>query len=455
MTPPPWGTTVPGNAWDLVADRPHPRRPVSVVLTHFEQPAALARTLHALTRQTLAPVEVVVADDGSATPPEVPAGLPWPVTVVRQEDRGFRAAAARNAGVAATTGEVLVLLDCDTTPEPAYVERLTHLPALLPELVAVGRRRHADLAALPADAVLPDAVRTPLPEPRWLREAYARTRDLRDADETDFRHVVGAVLACSRWWFDEVGGFDGSFVGYGGEDWELAHRAWSAGGLVAHVPAAVAWHDGPDAGESPRTADDGTAEAAAVAARVGVPGVAWRGVLADVPDRPGPVDLVADLAPGLPSVELVVGVDALLAALPRTVVLLDADQLEVLPRAVAEDPRVRFRDGTGARVLDRARLHLRLHRGLLGDDAAYRTLAGACDGPDPAATRCLAGVPDPDAPTAPGREGVLAELRDLRQHRRAARWCRPGLLTEVPLVVPGLRPVPSGARLEAYLGGWV
>ncbi|WP_431473879.1 glycosyltransferase family 2 protein [Ornithinimicrobium sp. W1665] len=34
--------------------------------------------------------------------------------------------------------------------------------------------------------------------------------------------------------------------GYGGEDWELAWRAWLAGADLAHVPDAVAWHDGPD-----------------------------------------------------------------------------------------------------------------------------------------------------------------------------------------------------------------
>ena len=44
----------------------------------------------------------------------------------------------------------------------------------------------------------------------------------------------------------DAGGFDPGFVGYGGEDWELAHRLWRAGGLLAHVPEAVCWHVGPD-----------------------------------------------------------------------------------------------------------------------------------------------------------------------------------------------------------------
>ena len=137
MSRPPWGTGVPGNRWDL-APAGGPRRSVSVVVTHFEQQAELDRTLAALRRQTRVPDEVVVADDGSRVAPRVPPG----VRVVRQQDQGFRAAAARNLGVAATTGEVLVLLDADTHPEPSFVERMVALPEVLPDVLVVGRRRH-------------------------------------------------------------------------------------------------------------------------------------------------------------------------------------------------------------------------------------------------------------------------------------------------------------------------
>jgi hypothetical protein len=46
--------------------------------------------------------------------------------------------------------------------------------------------------------------------------------------------------------FKEIGGFDESFTSYGGEDWELAFRAYNAGAVLAHEPEAVAWHNGPD-----------------------------------------------------------------------------------------------------------------------------------------------------------------------------------------------------------------
>jgi GT2 family glycosyltransferase len=221
---------VPGNRSDLLPEVPLPS--VGVVVTHYEQPAQLARTLAGLAAQTHRPVDVVVADDGSAQPPAVPAG----VRLVRQEDRGFRAAAARNLGAAAVGGDVLVFLDADTTPEPDLLARLVSRPAACPDVLAVGRRRHADLSGDGHE----------LPEPAWLREAYAASRDLLDADGRSFRFVLSAVLACRRELFTDLGGFDERFVGYGGEDWDLAYRAWNAGAVLVHEPAAVAWHDGPD-----------------------------------------------------------------------------------------------------------------------------------------------------------------------------------------------------------------
>lgn len=283
---------VPGNRYDLLDEHPAPRPEVSVVVAHYRQPEQLARTWHALCRQTLPPVEVVIADDGSDPPPEVPTGGP-PVRVVTQADLGFRAAAARNLGAAATTGEVLVFLDADTVPEPDFLERLTTRVARCPDVLAVGRRRHADLTGLPPGTdprTLPE-----LPEPEWLRKGYVETRDLLDADGTSFRFVISAVLACRRSLFDDLGGFDERFVGYGGEDWDLAYRAWNNGAVLVHEPTAVAWHDGPDWALRPGPGKDAEkdAERARLAELVPEPGTRRGGPPGGLPDvlvsiEPGP-----------------------------------------------------------------------------------------------------------------------------------------------------------------------
>jgi len=432
----PW---VPGNRWDLVGGvEPVPPR-VSVVVTHYDQPEELSRTLAALRRQDHPRdlLEIVVADDGSPIAPVVPDG----VLLVRQEDRGFRAAAARNLGAAAATGDVLCFLDADTAPEPGYVRALTRLPALLPEAVTVGRRRHADLGGVAPDAPLAEVgPARELPEPDWLRDAYARSGDLLHADDRSYRFVISAVLACSRALFDEIGGFDEGFTSYGGEDWEWAHRAWQAGAVLAHVPAAVAWHDGPDwAGRSSEDrAREGNRQTLRLADAIPVDGSRGRGVMPAVPDLV--VHLTGDPSPAA----AFLCVDAVLAAFPRATVVLDADPSPPVaadPRVLtAADPRLR----RAADGLPDARVVLRLDR------------AVAIDGADELAARLSA--------LGQGSEGGF-ELRaadgepvgaatSRRARRRATRWGTDAGFTTGTLTASGVHVLREEPHLEAWVGGW-
>ncbi|MEV4352584.1 glycosyltransferase [Actinoplanes sp. NPDC049596] len=340
------GRSVPGNRWDLL-DGTEPEQPpaVSVIVVHYRQQAELDRTLAALRRQThpAGRTEIIVVDDGSPEPPSVPDG----VRLLRQEDQGFRAAAARNLGAAAATGEVLCFLDADTVPEPGYLTRMARLPTLAPEAVVVGRRRHAELAGLPVDAPVEEAgPAAELPEPQWLRDGYRQSRNLLDADDRSYRYVISAALACSRWFFERVGGFDEDFRTYGGEDWEWAYRAWLGGALLAHAEDAVAWHDGPDwAGrdlEDPQRRARKDAETLLLADRIPVAGSrghGLRGTRADVEIRLGAAPSPA---------AAYVCVDSLLAALPAAVVhvpeeyadLFAADQ-RVLTKSSGSEPPAR------------------------------------------------------------------------------------------------------------------
>ena len=115
----------------------------------------------------------------------------------------------------------------------------------------VGRRRHHAVDGWTPDQVaawLEGSGPAPaeLEEPAWLADGYRWTDDLRSADDASFRYVISAVMALPREAFTALGGFDESFVGYGGEDWEFAQRCWLAGLDLRHEPGAVAWHDGPE-----------------------------------------------------------------------------------------------------------------------------------------------------------------------------------------------------------------
>lgn len=245
---------VPDNRWDLMVD-PVETPSVSVVIPYYQQPQQLSLVLEALTAQTYPSMkmDVVVADDGSAERPPVDR---WTsrldISVVRQDDEGFRAAAARNLGADASKGSILCFLDADTVPGPDYVRQAVRLPASIPDAVVVGRRKHANLAAVEPDSLaswMADAsawADSNDGEPQWLIEGYERTENLLRPGWDGYKYILSAVLTCSLELFDAVGGFDPSFVHYGGEDWEFANRAFMMGAVFAHEPAALAWHDGPD-----------------------------------------------------------------------------------------------------------------------------------------------------------------------------------------------------------------
>ncbi len=225
---------------------------VAVVIPWFDDQPALDRLLVALAAQDFTGrLDVVVADDGSPSPPDLTVAAGLTVCSVSQPDEGFRAAAARNLGARASEAPLLLFVDADMVPEPGY---LTAMVSGLADFdVVVGRRRHADLtgwgpseiAAWFAGGAAPKS----LAEPSWLAEAYAGSADLADSDSRSYRYLISAVLGIRRTLFDAVGGFDESFVGYGGEDWELAHRCWLAGARWRHLPRAVAWHAGVDFAE--------------------------------------------------------------------------------------------------------------------------------------------------------------------------------------------------------------
>jgi len=511
--PPAGGRFVVGNAWDAL-DGVWPDLPplVSVVVVHYRQQAELDRTLAALARQSYPAerLEVIVVDDGSPTPPTVPEG----VRLIVQEDLGFRLSAARNVGVTASSGSVLCFVDADTSPEPDYVLRLTRLPALAPEAVTVGQRKHADFAGvLGGDGGVGGGVAVPVPvsepvevagpsheleQPRWLQQAYGWSADLLHADDRSYRHLIGAVTCCTRWFFDQVGGFDESFTSYGGEDWEWAHRAWLAGGVFAHVPGAVAWHDGPDwagratgaGGASAGSADsadpaDSAPSAASAVARedqearrqaekngetlrladlIAVRGSRGFGVRSRAVDVC--VDLVAAVGTSISAGAAFVAVDSVLAAMPDVTVVVPDDVAPVFEA----DQRVRGRSSdAAAAALAGARVVVTL-------DGPVRVLpAVEAGGSDDARVQALAaavGLGNDDARdlrTATDAVGVgslgtleladpsgrvLVTVESRRAALRARRWGAGVAFVSHRASVDWLTPVAGEPSVAAYLGGW-
>jgi glycosyltransferase involved in cell wall biosynthesis len=97
-------------------------RLVTVVVPVFGAAQELHRTVEGLSRQTYPrdKYEVIVVDNG-CDPPCAPAAHPDLVRLIREEKPGSYA--ARNAGIRASTAEILGFVDAGCTPRPDWIER--------------------------------------------------------------------------------------------------------------------------------------------------------------------------------------------------------------------------------------------------------------------------------------------------------------------------------------------
>ena len=388
---------------------------ISVVIPHYNDPENLARVVAAVRAQDVADeVEIIVADDGSDQVPDVPGA-----TVVTQDDRGFRAAAARNLGASHARGDILAFLDGDTVPEPGYLAAATRHVAADPRAVVVGTR-------------LTGTERT---EPQWLIDAWRTTHHLSAPDDTSWRFIISSVLTCSRDFFERIGGFDGSFVGYGGEDWEFGFRAWNAGATFIHEPAAVAVHDEDDFGARfPDAAEEAcvkNVETTALAHRITHPIARPAGVRFDTTDLSVYLNHHAAFnSPGV--LELVV---SSWLALDATIYLNSALEVSDLFRA---EPRVRLLPATGSSISDH-RITVDVDGAFLLDDAHLFL-------------RALRETKDGLYLEFSSSSSTLA----VRSHRSRILRSRPRALdgSDSALAEAGLSRVDGPVRLERHFAGW-
>ena len=97
---------------------------VSVVVPTYNRRARLARVFGGLDRQTVPPstFELVIVDDGSKDDTQswlaANTTRSYAVKTLRQDNGG--PARARNAGVAAATGELILFIDDDVEPTPEH-----------------------------------------------------------------------------------------------------------------------------------------------------------------------------------------------------------------------------------------------------------------------------------------------------------------------------------------------
>src|SRR5215831_5879483 len=97
---------------------------LSLIISAYNQRAALEKIFWALLRQTLLPDEIVIADDGSADGTDELIER-WQAKLPMQHlwhpDRGFLKTTILNRSVATATDDYIVFLDGDCVPHAKFI----------------------------------------------------------------------------------------------------------------------------------------------------------------------------------------------------------------------------------------------------------------------------------------------------------------------------------------------
>ena len=213
---------------------------VSVVVPTFRRPRLLTRCLTALARQDAPPdgFEVVVVDDGSgdSTGEVVTAAARGAEVRLETLPVNSGPAAARNRGIEAARGGLILFLDDDVEATPTLVSTHRRLHA------ESGDDRHRGILGLVRWA--PDLRVTPFM--RWLDRSghqFAYDTWLRPGPVAPpYGAFYTANLSMRRSLLVEVGGFDRRFPHASFEDLELAWRLSGAGLRLEYRPEALAYH---------------------------------------------------------------------------------------------------------------------------------------------------------------------------------------------------------------------
>lgn len=101
---------------------------ISVIITTYNRPDALAAVLEGYLAQSDRQFDLIIADDGSKEDTKEVVltygrRAAFPVTHVWQEDQGFRAAAIRNRALMRTGADYILFSDGDCIPFPDFVAR--------------------------------------------------------------------------------------------------------------------------------------------------------------------------------------------------------------------------------------------------------------------------------------------------------------------------------------------
>lgn len=203
----------------------------SVIIPTKDRINRLRLILEALRAQVNEEIEIIIVFDGCL--PEVIQAfndlqLSCPLKKI-VSDRNVGRAAARNLGLRAAQGEIVIFLDDDRIPAPDFLKK--HLSGHEKPCVLIGERKQVNISEAEIEEFVKDFRMDRLPE--IFQRAYVEffnhiTKKVLLLPHSHFRWLGLATgnVSIARKDLIKIGGFDENFSGWGYEDIELGYRLY-------------------------------------------------------------------------------------------------------------------------------------------------------------------------------------------------------------------------------------
>ncbi len=201
-------------------ERTWPR--ISVVVAAHNAARTLDDTLQSLAMLHYPDYEVIVVDDGS-TDGSADIARRYPFRLICTPNRGV--SAARNAGLAAATGEIVAYIDSDARADRDWLRYVA--TTYLTE----------DVAGAGGPNLVP-------PEDNWVAKCVYRSPGGPTQvmfDDRYAEHIPGCNMTFRKSVLQSIGGFDPIFTA-AGDDVDICWRLIESGCRIGFNPAAVVWH---------------------------------------------------------------------------------------------------------------------------------------------------------------------------------------------------------------------
>lgn len=213
---------------------------ISVVLPCLNESEFAVKTVQSFCNRTPSELlaEIIVVDDGSWPPLEVElrrrVDAACRLRVLRHEDGPRGLMIAKQTGGDAAVGDYIGFYDCHVAPRRGWHKETMQL------LRAKTRR-----LVIPMIGGLDIDTWDEIPNGGFVGKCWVNFNadwwwyD----DESDYTPVIsGGLVATTRQWWTESGGFDPGMHGWGGENTEQPIRTWLCGGDVMRAKSSIVAH---------------------------------------------------------------------------------------------------------------------------------------------------------------------------------------------------------------------